>query len=192
MNTRNTSDEFPAIGHNVRKERMQKDWTLQELASVSGLSKAMLSQIEANKVNPTIATLWKIAQAMQIDLDRIISGAKNKKSVFEVTRNSQQLHFAMDDGCTLFTILTPPNLSEDLEIYRVVLKAGATHQSKPHARNTMEFVRVQKGRVQIKADDRDCILEEGDFIMMHADVIHSLVNLSNDDADLFMVVRFSK
>ena len=53
----------PMIGKNIQRIRNSRKLTLNVLSERSGVSKAMLSQIESDKVNPTVATVWKIAQA---------------------------------------------------------------------------------------------------------------------------------
>ncbi len=51
----------PQIGSNIQRIRKEQGLTLEVLAERSGVSKAMLSQIESDKVNPTVLTIWKIA-----------------------------------------------------------------------------------------------------------------------------------
>ena len=58
MNKKENIPDVPAIGANLHKERRRRQLCLAELAASSGISKAMLSQIESDKVNPTIATMW--------------------------------------------------------------------------------------------------------------------------------------
>ena len=59
----------PAIGVNVKRQRLDQKMSLDKLAEASGVSKAMLSQVESAKVNPTIATMWKIAHALKVDFN---------------------------------------------------------------------------------------------------------------------------
>ncbi len=56
------------------------------LAEKSGVSKAMLSQIEAEKVNPTIAVVWKIAQGLGVELQDLLSGGGQISRRFNVVR----------------------------------------------------------------------------------------------------------
>jgi transcriptional regulator with XRE-family HTH domain len=63
---------MPEVGTNVKKERRSLQWSLETLALRSGVSKAMLSQIEAGKTNPTVGTLWKIAQALEVEFDALL------------------------------------------------------------------------------------------------------------------------
>ena len=54
-------DQAPDVGANIRRIRREQGLTLETLSEKSGVSKSMLSQIEGDKVNPTLATVWKIA-----------------------------------------------------------------------------------------------------------------------------------
>ena len=74
------------IGSNVRKKRHERHWSLDELADASGVSKATLSQIESGRVNPTVATLWKIAQSLETELSLLIKGEGETFRTFSVTR----------------------------------------------------------------------------------------------------------
>ncbi len=72
----------PKVGKNLKHERMQKNMSLDMLSQSSGVSKAMLSQIETNKVNPTLVTLWKISQALSVDIGQIIGVSTFKPDFF--------------------------------------------------------------------------------------------------------------
>ena len=64
----------PQIGSNIQKIRKEQQLTLEALAERSGVSKAMLSQIESDKVNPTVLTIYKIARGLEVELDAILKG----------------------------------------------------------------------------------------------------------------------
>ena len=54
------------IGNNLKKIRQEKKLTLDELAGITGVSKGMLSQIEKGTTNPTINTIWKISNGLNV------------------------------------------------------------------------------------------------------------------------------
>ena len=58
----------PMIGKNIQKLRTARSLTLNVLSERSGVSKAMLSQIESNKVNSPISTLSKV-QTSRLEID---------------------------------------------------------------------------------------------------------------------------
>ncbi len=67
------SDLTPAVGANLRRFRADLGLTLEKLASLSGVSRAMLSQIELEQSTPTINVLWKIARALGVPFSALIS-----------------------------------------------------------------------------------------------------------------------
>ena len=69
-----TIPEPPPIGERLRQLRSDRDMSLDDLAQLSGVSKSMLSQIEQNKANPTVALVWKIARALDVELMHVIGG----------------------------------------------------------------------------------------------------------------------
>lgn len=57
----------------LRTLRHQREWSLSRLAEETGVSKAMLGQIERNESSPTVATLWKIATGLNVPFSTFIS-----------------------------------------------------------------------------------------------------------------------
>ena len=60
------------IGANLRKIRNAAGLSLSKAADLTGVSKAMLGQIERGESSPTIATLWKIAKGFHLPLTALI------------------------------------------------------------------------------------------------------------------------
>ena len=54
------------IARNLNELRMERNLTLGQLSKISGISKAMLSDIEKGDSNPTINTIWKIANGLKV------------------------------------------------------------------------------------------------------------------------------
>ena len=103
----NNASGFPPVGENLKQERMKHHLSLGELAKASGISKAMLSQIESGKVNPTLVTIWKAAHALSIDVSVLIREGQEPDYFYKMN-GEQQAEVSSDDGKTLFKILTAP------------------------------------------------------------------------------------
>ena len=65
MGNRENINGLPPVGNHLRRERKRQELSLENLSRMSGVSAAMLSQIESGKVNPTIGTMWKISPATE-------------------------------------------------------------------------------------------------------------------------------
>jgi transcriptional regulator with XRE-family HTH domain len=183
----------PVIGTNLQIQRKRQSLTLDVLAEKSGVSKAMLSQIESDKVNPTIATVWKIAQGLGVEIDELLKGEAISPRRFTMTRRNNIARLDSDAEGVHVRVLSPIAMVEDLEMYLVTIQPGQALRSQAHFPNTEEFITLIKGSLRISAGDNSGILEAGDFISYHCDVPHAIENVSKTDAaELHMVVRFSR
>ena len=107
----------PSIGKNVKKERQRQQLSLDALSAASGVSKAMLSQIESDKVNPTIATMWKIAHALKVDFNVLLKGEGDKVRKFNINRKEDITTLDTIEEGVYIKVLSPIAMSEDLELY---------------------------------------------------------------------------
>lgn len=67
------------IGSKIKRLRLEKDMTQEELAVKAGIPYATLIKIEGDTVkNPTINTLQKLAQALEVSVDELLIKISNK------------------------------------------------------------------------------------------------------------------
>ncbi|MCP3966218.1 MAG: helix-turn-helix domain-containing protein [Lentisphaerae bacterium] len=182
----------PAIGLNVKKQRLEQSMSLDKLSRKSGVSKAMLSQIESEKVNPTIATMWKIAHALKADFNMLIKGKGKKVRKFQVNRHDDLTSLDTDSAGVHINVLSPITLAEDLELYTLTLQPDSVLNSTPHYQGTEEFLTVLSGSVKVTAGDKTTVLHEGDLINFDCDIDHAIENVTDKESMVYMVVRFSK
>lgn len=185
-------DTPPPIGKNIQKYRQAKHLTLNVLSERSGVSKAMLSQIETNKVNPTIATIWKIARGLNIEIQDILDSNHQPKRDFikNPTSNSGHVIETTEHGVTV-RILSPLNMVEDLEMYLINFEPHTKLPSEPHFNGTKEFLTVIKGSVKVKAGNNITTLKKGDFLMYHCDIDHEISCETTSPATIHLVVRYT-
>jgi len=180
----------PEIGRNIMNQRKLKGMSLDELSKRSGVSKSMLSQIEQDKTNPTVITVWKIAKALDISIKEIMESSA--EGIIEVIRSSDaQLIFSEDRLCTI-KVNTPIHLSDDLELYQLTLKQGGRNKSLPHYPGAEEFLTVIKGIIKIASGDNCTVLHRGDTARYRADVDHVIENVSEGTSEAYLVVHFPK
>lgn len=187
------SESFPPrVGHNLQKIRKEKGLTLDVLAQASGVSKAMLSQIEGDKVNPTVATVWKIARGLGVEIGSLLGDGGGHDRRFTVTRRDNLTSLDLDEEGVHIKTLSPLEMVEDLEMYLCTFKPGGSLESSAHFPKTEEFLTVISGKVRVAAGSNVTECEAGDFISYHCDIEHSITNIGPADAVVHMVVRFSK
>ena len=182
--------DLAAIGENVKKLRQGEGWSLDELSLRSGVSKAMLSNVESGKVNPTIATLWKIALAFEVDFNVLLRGEGSRVKLFTICRRDDLTSLDVGLPGARITVLSPPAMADDLELYMLELEPGSALESEPHTAGAQEFVTVLAGEVEVAAGERSTVLNTGDLVHYQCDVHHRIRNRGAAPARLYMVVRF--
>ncbi len=182
----------PSVGRNIQRIRKQQQLTLAVLAERSGVSKAMLSQIESQKVNPTVATVWKIARGLEVELDALLRGSGAPVRKFLVTRSEEVTTLEPSTEGLHIQVLSPLAMAEDLEIYLLSFDPGCSLGSSPHAAGTEEYLTVLEGKVRVAAGEKSSALQAGDFVIYNCDVEHSIQNLSEGPARIHMIVRFPR
>jgi len=178
------------LGKRVKKLRGDRGWSLEELATVSGVSRSMLSEIEREKANPTLTVTFRIARAFGLTLQELIESAEASASKIQVIRaNDRAQVYRSDKQCEIRT-LSPINLEKDVEFYELTLRPGGTLRSQPHFEGTREFLTVEEGTVRIESDQNSEELAKGDSGTYRADVPHAIVNTGKGDALVFLVVIY--
>lgn len=181
----------PRIGKNIQKLRTSRNLTLNVLSERSGVSKAMLSQIESDKVNPTVATVWKISKGLGVDLQDVLDIDDQVKRTFVVNPvQAADAKLETKANGVNIRVLSPLTMVEDLEIYLVSFDPQSTLKSDPHYEGSQEFLTVTKGALTVTAGEHTAKIKKGDFIIYHCDVPHEIANESNQPAEVHMVVRY--
>src|SRR6266508_2551825 len=131
------------LGHRVKHLRTGRDWSLEALAKASGVSRSMLSQIEREQANPTLAVTLRIARAFGMNLGELLQMPGATSSVTVIRADDKAYHYRSDRNCRIRT-LSPLNLEKDVEFYEVQLQPGGALRSSAHFEGTREFLSVQK------------------------------------------------
>ncbi len=170
----------------IKLLRKRKNWTLQQLASASGVSRSMLSQVERGAANPTLIVTFRIARALDVSLADLVEGAVGRRRIEVIRRDDDNAIFRDDQICRVRT-LSPLNLEKDVEFYELTLHPGQRLDSAAHFEGTREFLTVQSGTIRIESGDEFADLRKGDSVQYVADVDHAIVNIGKSPAVVFLV-----
>jgi transcriptional regulator with XRE-family HTH domain len=180
-----------AVSANLRRLRAERDLTLDQLSEASGVSRAMLNQIETGKSVPTIATLWKVAAGLHLPFQQLIAVEVGPKSVVLRRRDAKVL--ANAEGTFSSRALFPYDGGpRTTEFYELVLAPGGVEHAAAHTRGTTEQLVVVTGRVVIEIAGQRHELGERDAIGFTADVAHSYLNPDpRREALLYLVMTYA-
>jgi len=177
------------LGGRVKSLRAARGWSLEALAAASGVSRSMLSQIERERANPTLAVTLRIARAFGLTLGELLELPGAASAVTVIRADDHAYHYRSDKDCRIRT-LSPLNLEKDVEFYEIRLQPGGALRSSPHFEGTREFLTVQKGRLRIESAGDAEEISPGDSASYRADVPHALVNIGKAEAVVFLIVIY--
>lgn len=181
----------PAIigGANLRRLRTRQGYSLERLARFSGVSRAMLSQIENGRSAPTISLLWKVARALGVPFATLI--ASNSLSGTTVLRRDSAKVLSSSEGRFSSRALFPFESERKTEFYELRLAPNHTESAEAHAPGTIENLVVMQGTVEVVAGrEAPQLLGEGDAIIFQADVPHRYRNMRSSEAVLYLVMTY--
>lgn len=178
----------PSVGENLRLLRQERGLSLAELAARTGVSKAMLNQIETGKSSPTIALGWKIANGMQVSFGALLGEAE--PGDFVVHRREAVSSFYSGNRALCSRALFPPGDARAVELYELILEPGAEERAIGHVIGTREQIYVSTGQLVIETAGRAAHLQAGDVIFFRADRTHRYFNPGKEPARFILVMRY--
>ncbi len=171
----------------LKEARREQGLSLDAVAKLSGVSRSMVSQIERGESSPTIATLWNLTRALQVDFAGLLEEASTEDRI-ETIRDAQVPSIDnMGQGCRI-RILSPPEEAGKHEVYDLRFAEGGVLDSQPHTRGAREQVTVIEGEIEVTSGAAQDHLSAGDTASYAADVTHCL-RATNGPARAFLIVQ---
>ncbi len=163
-----------AIGERVKQERKGRDWTLDQLAEIAGVSRRMVVNVEQGAVNPSIGTLLRLSDALGVGLPALVEPPASRSA--KITRSGE--------GAVLWTgpsggrgVLVAGTESPDVvELWDWTLAPGERHESEAHSAGTRELLQVLEGSLTVSVSEEIHVLSIGDALTFFGDVGHAYSN----------------
>ncbi len=171
----------------VTELRKKNKLTLEQLATASGVSRSMLSQIERGQANPTLTVTVRIAQAFGISVGELLEQPWASSPIEVVHGDDGNNLFRADDECRIRT-LSPLHMEKNIEFYEIRIAPRASLSSAPHYAGTKELVTVASGSARVYSGDTDCTLSAGDSAHYRADLQHTIENCGKRELVCYLVV----
>lgn len=175
------------VGQNLKRLRKAQGYSLERLSELSGVSRAMLGQIETAKSVPTVSLLWKIADALGVPLINLVATQDGSATV--VLSSDKAAVLSSGDGRFRRRHLFPIDRFRGTEFYELRVGAHYRETAEALAPGTRENLVVARGSLIITVGgERPITLAHGDAILFEADVAHAYENPSDDEALAYLVV----
>lgn len=178
----------PEVGATLQKMRLARGLTLDDLSRAAGVSKSMLSQIEREKANPTIAVAWRLSNALGVGIGELLSDESREVEPIRVLDAHETPTLPGDHAGYVLRILGPMELAGKFEWYELTLAAGGELVSQPHDPGAMEHLTVLHGALEVEVDGNKRKLKLGGTARYQADRSHAIRNTGKSEAKALMVV----
>lgn len=173
------------ISKNIKRLREELKLSMDELARVSGVSKSMLAQLERGEGNPTISTLCKISNGMNVPFDALTVRPKKKYDLVKIS----EIEPLLEDGGRMKNYsIFPDDENRRFAMYYVEVEKDSNWESEPHLKGTTEYITVFRGEIEICVDGQRFLLGKGESMRFRADMIHAYRNPGKETAICYVVL----
>ncbi|MBK7579833.1 MAG: helix-turn-helix transcriptional regulator [Myxococcales bacterium] len=184
------ADLTPTVAGNLKRFRAERGWSLQRLADESGVSRAMLGQIELERSAPTINVLWKIASALAVPFSALLS--QSESATLTVLPRNQARILRSRDGKFASRALFPADHPRNVEFYELRLAPRSAEHAEAHASGIMENLVVASGNLELLIGSERRLLRPGDAIFFRADSPHVYRNTGASEVVIYLVMTYAR
>ena len=174
------------LGKTIQRLRKAYHLSLSELAEQSGVAKSIISQIERNETNPTLATIWRLSQALDISIERVLSVSEDEPFIDKTSRGDTPILLS-DDGKVRLGIIGWIKTVEWLQWYDVHAEPGGVLESDSHQRGSIECLSVLEGEFEVEVAGTIHTAKAGESLRYRCDRPHIVRNVTNQPAHATMV-----
>ncbi|MEO3988770.1 helix-turn-helix domain-containing protein [Pseudocitrobacter cyperus] len=166
----------------LKSLRQQREWSLSRLADETGVSKAMLGQIERNESSPTVATLWKIATGLNVPFSLFITPPQSETpGAFDPQQQAM-----------VVTPVFPWDPELCFDHFSILLAPGALSESTPHEKGVIEHVIAISGTLDMYVAGEWRRLEAGEGLRFAGDEAHSYRNSTQQVTHFHSLIHYPK
>ena len=181
------------LGSKIRELRLKKNYTLQDVAAKTGLSKPFLSQIENDHVVPPVATLLRLARAFNVNLAHFFQDEVGSDKI-AITRHNERIrverrpHHRKGEVNYVYETLETKKTNKQMEPFLVEFPVQDSSEMVFMSHDGEEFLHVLEGTLEFRSVSRVEVLESGDSIYFESDLSHSFRCLGEKAARAIVVV----
>ena len=174
------------LGKTIQRLRKAYNFSLSELAEQSGVAKSIISQIERNETNPTLATIWRLSQALDISIERVLSSGEEEPFIDKTSRSDTPI-LVSEDGKLRLAIIGWIKTVEWLQWYDVQAEPGGELDSEGHQRGSIESLSVTSGEFEVEVGDIVQRAKAGDTLRYRCDRRHIVRCIGDQPGSALMV-----
>jgi XRE family transcriptional regulator, regulator of sulfur utilization len=180
-------DMGPGIGNTIQRLRKAYKMSLGDLSEQSGVAKSIISQIERNETNPTIATVWRLSRALDVTMSEVLKADTRPNFLQHQTRYDIPILESQDGLCRL-AIFGPLELVEYMQWYDFTAQPGGELISEPHQPGCSEHLYILEGEIEVTCGGDVKTAKAGEALRYRGDRPHRLRNTGDSRARATMIM----
>jgi transcriptional regulator with XRE-family HTH domain len=188
MKTPVSTNAPPEVGASLQRLRLARGLTLEDLSRIAGVSKSMLSQIEREKANPTIAITWRLANALGVQIGELLATAERETETVRVIEAHEIPTLPGHHAGYVLRILGPLELASKYEWYELTLAPGGELASQGHDPGAQEHLTLIHGSVEVEVGTDKKKVKLGSTARYPGDQQHIIRNVGKTEAKALLVV----
>lgn len=173
----------------LKSIRHDLGWSLDKTAERTGVSKAMLGQIERGESTPTVATLWKIATGLRVPMTALLEPDREEGDLL-LFRDASRLRVRPSQEGMQRALLFPYEARFGFELYELTFAPGFESISEPHDTGVVEHVSVLSGEIELLVGEEWRKLTEGQSLRFPADRRHGYRNRTQNEAVVMDIIHY--
>lgn len=159
------------LGKTVQRLRKAYNLSLSELSEQSGVAKSIISQIERNETNPTLATIWRLSQALDVSIERVLAAHEDEPFVDKTSKGDTPI-LVSEDGKVKLAIIGWIKTVEWLQWYDITAETGGVLESDSHQRGSVECLSVLEGEFEVELGGETDRAKAGETLRYRCDRPH--------------------
>lgn len=174
------------IGARIRQRRTELGHSLQELANRTSLTPSFLSQVERDQTEPSITSMRKIAEALDVPIFYFLIDQDTHRPV--VRKHERRVLQLSRSGVT-YELLSPPDLvNRSMEIVVTRMAPNSAGGDHPVTHPGEECIIVLRGRAAVRVADDEYVLDEGDAVYFHSSIPHRIRNAGEHELEILAAI----
>ena len=184
--------EAPAklAGANVRALRARAGLSALELARRSGVARGTLAQLEAGQGNPTVDTLYALANALGVPLADLLEREQEPGAVHVVRAEEGASVDGAALGARLLERFERPGLIG--ELYAIRFHSGSVRHAQPHPLGVIEHLHLHEGCARVGPEDAPVELAAGDYVRFDGSVPHRYEAIGGEAGGTLLVMTATR
>lgn len=180
---KDTFDSASKIGERLKKLRLTRNWTLSDVAQLTGISVGTLSKLENGKTNLNFSSVNKLAEGLRVPVTELTSPSTEGSGRRAITLGGDGVVFNSPDAD--YEVLCSGVSGQNQGFLRATIKMRELDPSMEwHRHGGEEFIYVLSGAIELHTEFYEPLsLKEGDSILFDSSMGHHYLTTSEQNAE---------